>query len=555
MALDIDSVIDAITTGSPGTAMVTGGGYEASDKLSRELALWQPPVQGPDSDILPDKATGDARTLDLMRNDAFVMAGSQLHKDSVVGSMYTLVAKPKYKVLGLDETWATEFAEEVEEKFTLWAESPNNWIDASRRNTLTSMIRLLVGVYLHSGEVLLISEWLRENIHPYRTCFQAVELNRLCDPGTYNGMTRLTNQTRMRGGIELNSRGAPIFYNIRRTAPGVYNWDIPNAWSWARVRTHNSFGRPNVIHVMEQQRPGQSRGMSQLTAGLKEMRTLKRFRDVTLQRAILDASFAASIESELPTETVFEQMGSGTVNADAIVEYATDYLTAVLTYTDASRNMHIDGARIPHFFPGTKLNMNPMSSPGGIGSDFEKPLLRYLAANLDVSYEELSRDYAETNYSSARAGMLVTNRATKAKKKMVADRVAWTFYRNWFEEALGRGDLETMKGRRPNFYEGLNVEAYTNAEWLGASLGMIDELKETQAAILRIKAGISTFADELSRQGKDWRENFAQRKREKELMEELGIEIQEDNAINAASGEPGEPGDGTEEPERREENA
>ena len=35
----------------------------------------------------------------------------------------------------------------------------------------------------------------------------------------------------------------------------------------------------------------------------------------------------------------------------------------------------------------------------------------------------------------------------------------------------------------PNMYDALNMEAFTNSEWIGAGLAQIDELKETQAAL------------------------------------------------------------------------
>ena len=42
---------------------------------------------------------------------------------------------------------------------------------------------------------------------------------------------------------------------------------------------------------------------------------------------------------------------------------------------------------------------------GPLGQEFEQSLLRYIAAALGVSYEQLSKDYSQTNYSSARAAM------------------------------------------------------------------------------------------------------------------------------------------------------
>jgi lambda family phage portal protein len=261
-----------------------------------------------------------------------------------------------------------------------------------------------------------------------------------------------------------------------------------------------------------------------MVAALKEMRMTRRYRDVTLQNAVLQATYAASIESDLPTETLWEQLGAADANDDA--NPINRYLTQLAQYAGGSKALHIDGVKIPHLFPGTKLKLQPTGTPGGVGTTFEQSLLRYIAAALGLSYEQLSRDYSNTNYSSARASMLETWKGMQAKKKMVADRLAGIIYSLWLEEAIGRGEIPLPRGRGPeHFYEGINKEAYCQAEWIGASRGQIDELKETQAAVLRIQNHLSTFEDEIARTGKDFRRVFRQRAREQRMMEQAGLSM------------------------------
>ena len=507
------------------------GAHEAADHFDRTLASWAPPIQSADADMLPDKGTLDARSIDIVRNDSFAQAGVQLHKDNIVGSQYRLNAKPRLKVLRLDDVWEDEFSEEVEEKFTNWAESFNHWMDASRRNTLTSMVRLAVGTYLVGGEVLSSAEWMRERDRAYRTAIQMIALDRLSNPND-----QFYDMDRTRGGVRLSASGAPIGYYIKQASSGGF-WDWNKSVRWSYIRARNGIGRPQIIHIVEQQRPSQTRGISQFSTALKEMRIMKRFRDITLQNAVVNASFAAAIESELPSAQAFETLGGGDVGS-SVINYAQQFLGAIAAYGNNARNMQIDGVKIPHLMPGTKLNMMPMGKPGGIGSEFEQSLLRYLAADLGVSYEQLSKDYSETNYSSARAGMVETWKYMQSRKKMVADRFAGVVYRLWFEEAVNKGDIETMKARRvPNMYDRMNMEAFCNAEWIGAGRGQVDELKETQAAILRIKSRLSTYEKEIARMGEDYRPIFRQIAREQGIMADLGIEPEESNAINAASGD------------------
>ena len=114
----------------------------------------------------------------------------------------------------------------------------------------------------------------------------------------------------------------------------------------------------------------------------------------------------------------------------------------------------------------------------------------------------------------------------RSKKRNCADTLGGLIFRLWFEEAVNARHIEAMQGATiPNMYDAMNMRAFTNAQFIGAGQGQIEELKETQAAVLRVKAGFSTFEDECGRLGKDWQQVFEQRQREEEYMKESGMEI------------------------------
>ncbi len=543
---EIAALIDGATLPLPAEQAI--GAFDAAKRFDDGLTAWSPALRSADLDLLGDKSLIDARVRDVSRNDAYVAAGAQLHKDSIVGAAYLLNSKPAHKVLGLDEVWAEEFQQEVEEKFTLYAESPRNWIDAQRINSFTDQIRLAVGVFCATGEVLASAEWLRDAGRPFNTALQMIELDRLSNP--YGQM----DDKNLRAGVQKNDFGAPIGYWIQVAHPTDYTVQ-DNTYRWKYVPATKPWGRAQIIHIFEQSRPEQSRGISQMVAALKEIRITKKFRDVTLANAVLNATYAASIESELPTQAVFESLGAGRGGnmGEAIADYGTSYLGAVAKFAGGGKGLFLDGVKIPHFFPGTKLQLRPAGTPGGVGTDFEKSLLRYIAANLGVSYEQLSKDYSETNYSSARAGVNETEKFMAGRKKRVADGYANMGFMLWLEEAINKKQITAMPRNAPSWYEGLNAEAYSQCEWIGASKGQIDELKETQAAVLRLKWGLSTQEKEVARFGGDWRKVNAQRERERKDQEARGIlPDPKDNTMNAASGAPrekeskGEPADGSE---------
>jgi lambda family phage portal protein len=214
----------------------------------------------------------------------------------------------------------------------------------------------------------------------------------------------------------------------------------------------------------------------------------------------------------------------GEADANPTVAWSTDYLAAVAAFSGGARNMTLNGARIPMFFPGTSLKIQNPGAQSPVGDKFEQSLLRYTAATLGLSYEQFSKDFSQVNYSGFRGALGETRRAMASRKKRVADGCANFGYRLWLEEAINENSLETLKRANiPAFYDGLNAEAYASADWIGAGEVLIDPLKETQADVLAIREGLMTKEQAIARRsGMDWRKVAEQQKRERELDESLG---------------------------------
>lgn len=516
--------------------------YEGAGTSGRQLAMWSPNLSSADGEILPEKGILDARTRDSVRNDAYVAGADNTRKDSIVGSLYALNSKPNIRVLGLDEVWETEFQEEVEEKFTLAAEGMDCWLDAAGRMTLTDQVRLALGVDMRGGEVVATAEWIRDEPgRPFKTAVQFIDADRLCNPD-FQPVSEF-----LRGGVEMNRRGKAIAYHFREAHPYDYFDAYGKAYKWKRIEARKPWGRPQVIHLFDQQRAGQTRGVSELATALGETRMGKHFRKVVLQNAVLNASYAASIESELPTEQIFARLAGASdeaMYAKVLNGYFGAYLKQVGAFAAGSKNLHVDGVKIPHLLPGTKLQLRPVANGGPLGTEFEQSLLRYLAAALGISYEQLAHDFSSTNYSSARAALNETWKGMMARKRRVADRFASIVFRLWLEEMINKGEITSMSRKAPSIYEGMNLAAYSACEWIGASRGQIDELKETQAAVLRLKFGLSTREYELARLGMDWRKVNRQAAREKADEQNKGLVFADnDKSMNAASGSPREKGD------------
>jgi hypothetical protein len=91
-----------------------------------------------------------------------------------------------------------------------------------------------------------------------------------------------------------------------------------------------------------------------MAAALKEMRMSHSLRDINLQHAVTQAVFAAAITSELPTETVFQQLGGGETRRSRFRrdhQLREGYLGSIAQYAGKAKGLTIDGVRIPHLYP------------------------------------------------------------------------------------------------------------------------------------------------------------------------------------------------------------
>lgn len=510
------------------------GPFEGADRHNSSIALWSSPLQSVDLDILPEKEVIDGRARDMLRNDAYVQGGANLHKDNIVGSHYLANARPNSRMVfgRQNDEWEEAFQEEVEELWELYSDSPDHWIDAARTNNFTSLVRLAVGIHLMAGEVLAAVEWRKDDGSPFSTCIQMVDLDRLSDP--QDRITPFQQLPNQRAGVRYDRYGAPQSYFVRNSHPndfGPIDFSLP---SWKEIPIRKPWGRLQVIHLFEQVRPDQSRGITEMVGALKGMKVTHTLRDLQVQNMVTQSLYAAAITSNLPDEQVFAALGSGSLTSDKVAElvtnYAEGYLSSVAQYAGTSRGLQIDGVKIPRLYPGEKLELLSPGKGGPLGTEFEQSLLRYIAASLGVSYEQLSRDYTHTNYASARAAMAETWKFMQARKKLIADRFASIIFRLWLEEAINQNLLSTFPARMaPMLYTNgrlnLKFEALSKVDWIGASRGQIDELKETEAAVLRIDRGLSTAEDELARLGKDFRKVYRQLAREQRLRQSLGLII------------------------------
>ncbi len=480
--------------------------HRAASFVSQELSSWLPRNGSADADLLPELEQIRARSRDISRNHGFASGAMQTHLDNVIGSGLKLSAKPDWRALGIDAAVAREWGRAVEGEFRSWAEHPGFWCDATRHTTFAGLLGQAYRSELLNGESLALPLWLPDRGGPYATCIQMVEPDRLSNP--YGE----PDTDRLRAGVHLDEYGAALGYWIQRAHPGDWMWSMErmsDLYEWDYVPRETAWGRRRVIHTFERERIGQTRGRPIITSILETLRMLDHFERTELQAAVINAMFAAFLESPFDRELTSQALGA-----------------EVSAYQDARKAFHderevrFNGVRIPTLFPGEKFNFQAAQRPAAQFGAFEEAVLRKIAAGLNLTYEQVSRDYSKTNYSSARAAMLESWKFFNSRRNRVGVHIATQIYLLWLEEAIDAGAIAMPDGA-PGFHEA--PAAWARCQWIGPSSGWIDPLKEADAVARRLELNITTLDQECAAQGQDWEDVVEQRAAELSRMKELGL--------------------------------
>ncbi|WP_100038731.1 phage portal protein [Escherichia coli] len=213
--------------------------------------------------------------------------------------------------------------------------------------------------------------------------------------------------------------------------------------------------------------------------------------------------------SELDTQSAMDFILGA--NSQEQRERLTGWIGEIAAYY-AAAPVRLGGAKVPHLMPGDSLNLQTAQDTDNGYSVFEQSLLRYIAAGLGVSYEQLSRNYAQMSYSTARASANESWAYFMGRRKFVASRQASQMFLCWLEEAIVRRVVTLPSKARFSFQEARS--AWGNCDWIGSGRMAIDGLKEVQEAVMLIEAGLSTYEKECAKRGDDYQEIFAQQVRE-----------------------------------------
>lgn len=232
-----------------------------------------------DEDLLPERETLIDRSRELTRNNTLAAGAVKTIVTSSIGNGLKCRSRIDSKKLGISSKEQRKIQSQIESEFNFYAYSKE--IDYSRTLDFFEIQKLALRSTLESGDVFANMPLLRRAGSPYLTKIQLIESDQCNNPNFQQDGERL------KGGIQKDAYGAPVFYHFQENHPGSNN---PNKFEWKAIRVFGKdSGRRNILHLFQMLRPGQSRGIPLLSTCLKEFKKLEQYTEAELEAALISA--------------------------------------------------------------------------------------------------------------------------------------------------------------------------------------------------------------------------------------------------------------------------
>jgi lambda family phage portal protein len=478
------------------------GGYIGASRTRAALGNYTPFSGDVNDDTVLDLPVLRARARDLVRNTPIAGGALNTMVTYVVGTGLTLRSSIHGGRLGLDSGEAGVWQDDVNARFTDWAESTD--CDAARGINFYGIQALAFRSMLESGDVFAVLAQAQRGGR-LRQVVQLIEADRVC-----NENTKMDTATLI-AGIEIDEAGAPLAYHLCNQHPTA--WKVGIKRSWTRIAAFGAVtGRRNVIHLCERRRPGQVRGVPVLAPVIEPLKQLARYTEAELQAAVVSGAFAVFLKMDPNAfADLFDENGR-TAYLDKADKWQGDYPASTLNGPGKAVNL----------LPGESLENSNPGRPNSEFDPFVKAILAQVGCELGLPLDVLTKTY-EASYSAARAALLDAWRVFRVRREMLAGYFCQPIYENWLVSEIAAGNIQAR-----GFFEDPLIRHYwSQAEWIGDSQGSIDPVKETAAAQARISMGISTLAAEsIAVDGQDWWSKHKQRTNEHNVRVAAGLEPQ-----------------------------
>lgn len=442
-----------------------------------------------DSEISSSLRTMRARARELVRDAPFAKRARTVVVNNVIGSGIGLQAQVKTTRDDLNKRVNTDIE-------TVW----EDWCQAKNCHTggklhFADIERFAMGQVFEAGEVFIRKHYRAFGDSSVPFALEMIEPERVLDefqPAAVNP------RAKVRMGVELDQFFRPVAYWIRSIHPG----DLQRS-SWETDRIER-VPADQIIHLHIVDRWPQTRGVPWMHAAIRKLYDTDGYTEAEIVKARAQANQVGALKTK-------REYGEEVKDSSGRV---------------ISREVTSEAGTYEALYEDEELQYPPVTAPNSAADPFLRYMLRELAAATGVSYESLSRDYSQSNYSSSRLALL-------------DDRDLWKVFQLWFirgfRQEIHREFMAAAVLSRA--ITSISVESYAidpawylKARYKPRGWSWVDPTKEVEAYKEAIKAGLTTRTDVIARtaDGRDIEDMDEERKQELDAAKEQGLKFDTD---------------------------
>jgi lambda family phage portal protein len=484
---------------------VEGQRMYAAAAYNRLTSDWSALNTSADSEIVTSLRLLRARSREMVRDNAHAKNAVRIVQNNVVGvgiGFQSQVVNARGKL-------NAPVNDQIEKAWSAWCEKKT--CHTAGLLGLPDMLRVAMGQIVEAGEVILrkVRQPFGGGTIPF--ALEVIEADRLMDQFQ---TAQAPNGNAIRMGVEVDQWGRPVAYWFYPTHPGDYQFRSFEASKFLRIPADE------IIHLYIIDRWPQTRGVPWFHSVLKRINDMKGYSEAEIVAARASANIVGFIKSEAGV------MPDDTQNGQRIID--------------------AEPGTFKQLLPGEDFTGFNPSRPNAALEPFMRYMLREMAAGVGTSYESLSRDYSQSNYSSSRLALLDDRDLWRVIQGWLIRNCLVDIQREWLAAAVLAGKVTAL-----DYFS--SPEKYQRSRWKPRGWSWIDPTKEVSAYRMAVRAGFMTVADVISQTngGSDAEDVFKARRQELDMMEDHDLTFDTDPAkvditgkvLVAAIGEPESPDD------------
>lgn len=484
--------------------------YIAADTDRGATRNWNPKALSADGDTIKDLPKIRERSRDAIRNQPLASALINTMADNVVDKGLMFQSTVDQEVLEINDSEKEKLEREIETEWKCWAESEK--IDVTGINNYARIQKLVYRSYLENGDAFVLFTKSRSKRRNCNLMLQMIEADRITNEHDGNDTTTLT------AGVEKDRFGKHLKYHVASRL--LINTIQDNAnRSWRKINKFDKSGRVSMIHVLNQKRFEQTRGIPFLTTVLDTIYKISKLQESELTSALVESLF-----------TVFIRSNDGQTSIDP-------YNIVKDKRTDMPADCELGSGSIIQLPEDVDISIADPKRPNSKFENFLYAMIKITGSETGIPFEIVLKHFA-SSFSASKAAIMVFWQLIQRERdflNMILNNVV-------FERVIEDGILS---GRitAPKFNQGEQFrKAYLNGNWHGTSRIVLEPMAEVKAARERIDLRISNrSAESMILTGTRFIDNEKQLQKEEKLInngkqvEEIE-ETDQERAVNLGNG-------------------